>query len=80
SDITFGGGIQYESTHLQFFMATDNLIAFYHPANNRTFSITAGICLLLNRNKESDTVKKNGFKKGKGETSKELPFYRKLQK
>ncbi|MBK6281656.1 MAG: hypothetical protein IPF54_02375 [Draconibacterium sp.] len=80
SDISLGGGIQYESKHLQFFMATDNLIAFYHPANNRTFSITAGICLLLNSNKESNSGKKNGFNKGKGETSKELPFYRKLQK
>jgi hypothetical protein len=79
SDISLGGGIQYESKHLQFFMASDNLIAFYHPANNRTFSITAGICLLLNSNKESEPGK-NGFKKGKGETSKELPFYRKLQK
>jgi hypothetical protein len=33
----------------------------------------------LNSNKESEPGK-NGFKKGKGETSKELPFYRKLQK
>lgn len=79
SDISIGGGLQYESTHFQFFVATDNLVAFYHPANNRTFSVSAGICLLLNSNKESGT-NKSGFKKGNGETSKELPFYRKLRK
>ncbi len=78
SDVSIGGGIQYESNHFQFFLATDNLLAFYHPANNRTFSVSAGICLLLNSNKESNTGR-NGFKKGKGETSKELPFYKKMK-
>ena len=79
SDISIGGGLQYESRHFQIFIATDNLFAIYHPAGNRTFSVTGGICLLLNSNKESKTSK-SGFKKGKGETSKELPFYRKLNK
>ena len=79
SDVSLGGGVQYESKYAQFFLATDNLIAFYHPANNKTFSVSAGICLLLNHEKESGGVSKKGFKKGKGETSKELPFYRKLR-
>jgi hypothetical protein len=81
TDVSLGGGLQYESKHFQFFVATDNLVALYHPAGNRTFSVTAGICLLLNNNsnKESAT-NKSGFKNGKGETSKELPFYRKLKK
>ncbi len=78
SDVSIGGGIQYENNHFQFFLATDNLVAFYHPANNRTFSVSAGICLLLYSNKES-SAGKSGFKKGKGETSKELPFYRKMK-
>jgi hypothetical protein len=79
TDVSIGGGIQYESKNAQFFLATDNVIAFYHPANNKTFSITAGICLLLNNNKESGSTAKKGFKSGKGETSKELPFYKKMK-
>jgi hypothetical protein len=79
NDVSIGGGVQYESKNVQFFLATDNLIAFYHPANNKTFSVTAGICVLLNTNKESSGTSKKGFKKGSGETSKELPFYRKMR-
>ena len=67
SDVSIGGGIQYESNYAQFFLATDNLIAFYHPANNKTFSITAGICILLNHKKEVDP-EKHGIKKRKGKT------------
>jgi hypothetical protein len=77
SDVSIGGGIQYESKYAQFFLATDNLIAFYHPANNKTFSITAGICLLLNRDKGADYSAQK-FKKRKGATSKELPYYKRL--
>jgi hypothetical protein len=81
SDVSIGGGIQYEGNYGQFFLATDNLIAFYHPANNKTFSITAGICLLLNHKNEKDSEKnKKGIKKRKGSISPELPFYKKLGK
>ena len=80
SDVSIGGGIQYESNFLQFFMATDNLFAFYHPANNKTFSVTAGICLLLNHKKEKDPEEINkGIKKRKGKISPELPFYKRLK-
>jgi hypothetical protein len=48
SDVSVGVGLQYEAQFAQFFLATDNLIAFYHPANNKTFSVNAGICVLLN--------------------------------
>jgi hypothetical protein len=78
SDISVGGGLQFESHRFQFFLATDNIIAFYHPAKNRAFSIAAGICLLL-KSKDETNVSKKGFKKGKGETSKELPFYKKIR-
>jgi hypothetical protein len=83
SDISLGGGIQYEGKHAQLFLATDNLIAFYHPASNRTFSITAGICLLLNHEKGIDNLSNNnsssGIKKRDGKTSRDLPYYKKLR-
>lgn len=79
SDISIGGGIQYEFEYAQFFLATDNLIAFYHPANNRTFSVTAGICVLLNNKREKEPKNKTGsFKKRKGKFSRELPYYKQL--
>lgn len=80
SDVSIGGGVQYEGDFFQAFLATDNLIAFYHPANNKTFSVTAGICILLNHKKavnlDSD---KKGMKKRKGKTSPELPYYKHLR-
>jgi hypothetical protein len=76
SDISLGGGIQYEGNFIQAFLATDNVIAFYHPANNKTFSITAGICLLLNHKKDS---KPKSMKGRKGKISPELPYYKQLK-
>jgi len=81
SDISLGGGIQFEGDFLQAFLATDNLIAFYHPAANKTFSVTAGMCFLLNHKKEVHFKSGNkGFQKRKGKISKELPFYEELGK
>jgi len=80
SDVSIGGGIQYEGNYAQFFLATDNIIAFYHPANNKTFSLTAGICILLNHKKETNTEPGDkGIKKRKGKTSPELPYYKNLR-
>jgi hypothetical protein len=81
SDVSIGGGIQYEGDFFQAFCATDNLIAFYHPANNKTFSVSVGICILLNHKKEIDPDKQNkkGIKKRKGKTSPDLPYYKHLR-
>ena len=81
SDVSVGGGIQYEGKYAQFFLATDNLIAFYHPANNKTFSVTAGICILLNHEKEinPDKKKSRGIKKRRGKIYPELPYYKHLR-
>ena len=80
SDVSIGGGIQYEGDFFQAFFATDNLIAFYHPANNKTFSVTAGICILLNHKRTVDPEKSNkGLKKRKGKISPELPYYKHLR-
>ena len=81
SDISLGGGVQYEGNYAQFFLATDNIFAFYHPANNKTFSVTAGICILLNHEKVIDPDKKKdkGIKKRKGKITPELPYYKHLR-
>ena len=68
SSISFGGGFQYTGKFTQIFFAADNLIAFYHPANNRTFSLSLGMCFLLNHEKNKG--------KSKGKFLPYLPFYR----
>lgn len=72
NDITFGGGIRYVGNKAEIFAASDNLIAFYHPAENKTFSLTFGICFLLNHKK---TVNEEKFSPRKGKISPYLPFY-----
>ncbi len=80
NDVSIGGGVQYEGDFFQAFLATDNLIAFYHPANNKTFSLTAGICILLNHDKWVDPEKSSkGMKKRRGKISPELPYYKHLR-
>lgn len=77
SDVSVGAGFQYEWKFGQVFMATDNLLAFYHPANNKTFSITAGMCFLLNHEKNAKTgnARKKGTGKPKNKISTYLPFF-----
>jgi hypothetical protein len=81
SDVTVGGGFQYEGDFFQAFLATDNIIAFYHPANNKTFSVTAGVCILLNHKKfiDPEKQKNKGIKNRKGKISPELPYYKNLR-
>jgi hypothetical protein len=81
SEVSFGGGLQYEGDFIQAFLATDNIFAFYHPANNKTFSVTAGICILLNHKKYIDPEKQKnkGIKNRKGKISPELPYYKHLR-
>ncbi len=81
SDVSVGGGFQYEGDFFQAFLATDNIIAFYHPANNKTFSVTAGICILLNHQKfiDPEKQKNKGIKNRKGKISPDLPFYKELR-
>jgi hypothetical protein len=81
SDVTVGGGFQYEVDFFQAFLATDNIIAFYHPANNKIFSVTAGVCILLNHKKfiDPEKQKNKGIKNRKGKISPELPYYKNLR-
>ncbi|GEM_PF-2521280 len=76
NSVSIGAGLQYELQFAQLFLASDNLIAFYHPANNKTFSVTAGICVLLNNKREKESKKqKGGARKRNGKFSPHLPFY-----
>jgi hypothetical protein len=77
--ISIGAGLQYELKFAQLFLASDNLIAFYHPANNKSFSLTAGICILINNEREQGANNlKGGIKKRSGKFSKHLPYYEKF--
>jgi hypothetical protein len=68
NSISIGGGFQYTGKILQVFLAADNLIAFYHPANNKTFSITLGMSFLFNHEKNEGSVN--------GRFLPHLPFHR----
>ena len=70
-DISIGAGVQWESKHTQLFLSTDNILALYHPAANKSYSISFGISLLLNH-----TPEKLDKPVSKGSTSKYLPFFR----
>ena len=77
SGLTFGGGLQYEGEYAQFFIATDNLVAIYHPAANKTFSVNFGLCFLLNHKKE---VNEKTISPTRGKASRYLPFYEQKNK
>lgn len=76
--LTLGGGIQYEGKFAQVFASADNIPAFYHPAANKTFSFSFGICFLLNHDKEEKASDNNtsGIRKSKGKIYPWRPFYR----
>jgi hypothetical protein len=76
--LTLGGGFQYEGKWMQIFVVADNMVAFYHPANNKTFSLTLGMCFLLNHEKDASRSdgKGTGIGKSRGKINPWLPFYR----
>jgi len=76
SGVSLGGGIQYEASFGQLFLATDNLIAIYHPAANKSFNATFGFCFLINREKPDVISKSKNSKSSGGTTSDYLPFYK----
>ena len=64
---TFGGGIQWEGRFGQMFASTDNPFAVYHPARNKSFSMTVGISLIFNKPADK--------KSPDGKFSPYFPFY-----
>ena len=75
ADVTVGAGLQYEGRIAQIFAATDDLFAFYHPAANKTFSLSFGMCFLIGKEKEAGNQNEAKFKGRKGKASEYLPFY-----
>jgi hypothetical protein len=71
NDVTVGGGLLWESKFTQVVLATDNFLAVYHPADQKTFSFTVGINFLINKPDKPET--------SKGITSPNFPFYKILK-
>ena len=67
NNLSVGGGFQWEGANIQFYFATDNFLAVYHPASQETFTVSGGLCLILN---------KKGREKN-GDFLPYLPFYEK---
>lgn len=78
SSLTVGAGLQYQGRAAQVFIAGNNIFAFYHPANNKTFHLAFGMCFLFGNKKNDGNGKasKSKAEKQQGNASKYLPFYR----
>jgi hypothetical protein len=68
--VSVGGGVQWEGSFLQFFFATDNFMALYHPADQKTFTLSFGMCFLFNKQPRGRN----------GSFLDYLPFYEKKRK
>jgi hypothetical protein len=78
SSLTFGGGVQWNTSFTQLFVFADNLMAFYHPAAQKSYALTFGMNFLLNnKNGEAEDRKIDYSRRGK--ISKFLPFYKKYK-
>lgn len=77
NNITVGAGLQFESDRFQAFVAIDNLLAMYYPANQRTYFLSFGTSFLLNSEKAALFGKRKKVKGRNGKASDELPFYEK---
>lgn len=73
---TMGGGFQWTTKYGQFFFATDNLLAAYHPAKQHAFTFSLGMNFLLNYYPPDQTAVKN-MPFGQGKTTRFRPFFRK---
>ena len=68
--VTFGGGLQWDATYFQLFFATDNILAFYHPANQKFFTASFGVSFLLRKQEKKNKDRKGSFSPWR-------PFYEK---
>jgi hypothetical protein len=68
--VTFGGGLQWDASFFQLFFATDNILAFYHPANQKFFTASFGLSFLLRKPKQKSKDRKGNFSPWR-------PFYEK---
>ena len=68
--VTLGGGLQWDATYFQLFFATDNILAFYHPANQKNFTASFGVSFLLRKQEKKSKDRKGSFSPWR-------PFYEK---
>jgi len=78
SSVSVGGGLQWNNSFSQLFVFTDNLMANYHPATQKSYSITFGMNFLLNHTESGIANRKNNYSR-RGKISKYFPFYRRYQ-
>ncbi len=85
SSFTFGFGMQWETQYFQLFALTDNFEALFKPTKIHSFSMSAGIALLINKPARPKPVRnKNSMqnnrgakrKRSRGKVSPYLPFYK----
>lgn len=72
NSVTLGAGLQWDGSFFQLFFATDNLLVFYHPANQKSFTASFGLSFLLRKRKQEQKGKNR-----KGSFSPWRPFYEK---
>lgn len=74
--VTIGGGVQWTNRYSQLFMVTDNILALYNPASQKSFSLTVGMNLLLNQ--DISKYKNKSFNR-RGKVSSFRPFFKKYK-
>ena len=76
SSLTVGSGLQWNMPFAQLFVFTDNLLAIYHPAAQKSYAITFGLNFLL---KQVENEVRDDYSR-KGKFSKYFPFFRNYRK
>lgn len=76
NQVSLGGGFQWTNKYSQLFFASDNLLALYHPASQKSFTVSLGMNFLLNYYPPGKTAKKS-MPLFRGKTSNFHPFFRK---
>lgn len=61
NSVTLGAGLQWDASFFQLFFATDNIFAFYHPANQKSFTASFGISFLLRKKEDRKRDKKGEY-------------------
>ncbi len=79
SSVSVGGGFQWDTRFTQLFFFTDNFLAIYHPAAQKSFAFTFGMNFRFGKKNNNKGGLKQGKYSRKGEISKYFPFYRKYK-
>lgn len=61
NSVTLGAGLQWDASFFQLFFATDNIFAFYHSANQKSFTASFGISFLLRKRRIEKGIKRENM-------------------